>query len=293
MYLEHFHFREHPFSLTPDPDFFFAQTDHLDALNVLRVAVRSRQSFIKITGESGLGKTLLCRTLLRNLDRDFLAKYIPNPRFVDWSAVTRDLADAQVMRRIQLRLTRLAKRGERLLLIFDEAHQLPEEALEAVRLLSNLETEKLKPLQIVLVGQPELDRRLAQPSMRQFKQLVYACHLKPLNRAATARYIAHRLKMAGCDDGLFTPAAMRMVCAASRGVPRLINVLCHKALMVAFGRGETTITKAHVRRAAADTEFVRRPWFPPTRRLLAARLTGLSAAAATLSALNVLPWIHR
>lgn len=306
MYLEHFHFREQPFSLTPDPEFFFGQTDHLDALNVLRVAVRSGQGFMKVTGEIGLGKTLLCRTLLRDLDRDFLAAYIPNPQF-SLSAlkraiaqeldirVTRDLTDEQVMRRLQIRLLNSAKRGKRVVLILDEAQQLSEEALEALRLLSNLETEKFKLLQIVLVGQPELDRRLEQSSMRQFKQrIVHSCCLAPLDRAATARYIAHRLQKAGCDSQkLFTPAAVRAVFAASRGVPRLINVICHKALMVAFGRGESCIGRAHVRRAVADTESVRAPRFQPTRQLFAARLTQLWAAAASLSALNLLPWVQR
>jgi len=307
MYLKHFHFREYPFSLTPDPEFFFGQTDHLDALNVLQVALRSGQSFVKVTGEIGLGKTLLCRTLLRELDREFLTAYIPNPQ-LSRSGLTRAMAheldiavppactDEQVMQLIQTRLINIARRGKRVVLILDEAQQLPEEALEAVRLLSNLETEKFKLLQIVLVGQPELDRRLNRRSMRQFKQrIVYSCRVTPLDRVATASYIAHRLQTAGCKSGaLLTPAAVDTVFAASRGVPRLINIICHKALMAAFGRGEASVNVTHVRRAIADTESVRgHRFWAIAPRLLAARLTALGTAAASLSAMTLLPWIHR
>ena len=132
--------------------------------------------------------------------------------------------------------------------------------------------------------------------MRQFKQrIVYSCRVRPLDRVATASYIAHRLQKAGCESGaLFTPTAADTVFAASRGVPRLINIICHKALMAAFGRGETSVNASHVRRAIADTESVRGRWFWAIgARLLAARLTALGTAAASLSAMTLLPWIHR
>ncbi|MBT8136523.1 MAG: AAA family ATPase [Gammaproteobacteria bacterium] len=266
MYLQHFGFREYPFSLTPDTEYFYGSGCHSDVLNVLQVALRSGEGFIAVTAEVGLGKTLLCRLLLRELDKEFTTAYIPDPLLSPRtlrSALAEELGieldegwtDDQLMRRIQKHLIARSGESHRVVLLLDEAHQLPPQTLEAVRLLTNLETEKFKLLQVVLFGQPELDRRLAQPSLRQLRQRIgFRCTLAPLDRKATEIYVAHRVRVAGCTtDPLFAQAAVNEVYEASGGTPRLINMLCHKALMAAFGRGEYGVNSTHMRRAIADS----------------------------------------
>jgi len=270
VYREYFKLREYPFSLTPDTDFWFDAAAHRDAMNVLCAMLRAGEGFIKVTAEIGLGKTLLCRQLLKELYGQFVTAYIPDPQLSPHGLRTA-LADEiragtsnryardELTTLIRNRLLSLAKHQIRVVLIIDEAHQLPDVTLEALRLLTNLETEKFKLLQVVVVGQPELDRRLAQQTMRQLKQRIsFSCTLSPMSVDATGGYIFHRIRVAGCRSGLrFEESAVRRVCKASQGIPRLINVLCHKALMVAYGRGELTITRAHVELAIADTETVR------------------------------------
>ncbi|NND60643.1 MAG: AAA family ATPase, partial [Gammaproteobacteria bacterium] len=178
MYLEHFGFRELPFSLTPDTEFFFGSAHHRDVLNVLRVALRSGEGFIVVSAEIGLGKTLLCRLLLRELDDEFTTAFIPDPQLSPRAlriALAEELGvnlrsswtEEQVLRHVQRELMSQARSGRKVLLLLDEAHQLPPQTLESVRLLTNLETEKSKLLQVVLFGQPELDRRLLHPTLRQ------------------------------------------------------------------------------------------------------------------------------
>lgn len=272
MYLDHFKLREFPFSLTPDTDFWFDTAGHRDAMNVLCATLRAGEGFIKITAEIGLGKTLLCRKLLRELDGQFLTAYVPDPQLTP-NGLRHALADElgvpaarncpadKLLKMIRDRLLSLATQGIRVVLIIDEAHQLPGETLEGLRLLTNLETEKFKLLQVVIVGQPELDRRLSQPQMRQLKQRIsFTCTLSSMSVAVVADYIAHRLRVADCQSGLqFDDAAIQQICMASRGTPRIINVLCHKALMVAYGRGEQRVSGLHVERAINDTESVFRP----------------------------------
>lgn len=266
MYLSHFGFHEYPFSLTPDTDFFYKSASHRDALNVLRTALHMGEGFIKVTAEIGLGKTLLCRLLLRNLDANFVTAYIPDPLLSPHSlrvALAEELSipldafrtDEQLLRGIQQRLIANAERGQRTVVLIDEAQQLAPNTLESVRLLTNLETEKSKLLQVVIVGQPELDRRLKQPELRQLRQRIsFECFLRPLDADDTRVYIAHRVSRAGAQTAaLFSSAAARKIYAASRGTPRLINMLCHKALLAAFGRGETTVRASHAKRAIADS----------------------------------------
>lgn len=266
MYLEHFGFREFPFSLTPDTDFFFASHRHQDVLNVLQVALRSGEGFITVSAEIGLGKTLLCRLLLRRLEDQFTTAYIPDPQLSPRAlriALAEELGielrtrwtEEQVLRQVQQELIRQAALNRRVVLLLDEAHQLPPQTLESVRLLTNLETEKSKLLQVVMFGQPELDRRLQQPSLRQLQQRIsFHCTLEPLNRDAAAIYVAHRVRVAGCSiDPLFSPSAVRAIHDASRGTPRLINMLCHKSLMAAFGSGDYVVNRQHARRAVADS----------------------------------------
>ncbi len=289
MYRDFFKLREYPFSLTPDTDYWFDTAGHRDAMNVLCAALRAGEGFIKVTAEIGLGKTLLCRQLLKELYGQFVTAYIPDPQLSPYglrSALADEIlagtpnkyAGDELMKLIRIRLLSLAMRGTRVVLIIDEAHQLPDVTLEALRLLTNLETEKFKLLQVVIVGQPELDRRLAQPTMRQLKQRIsFCCTLSPMSVVATAGYIFHRIRIADCHSSLrFEESAVRQVCKASQGIPRLINVLCHKALMVAYGRGEHYITRAHVRLAIADTETVLQlsSWRRPIAKMRAMAFMG-------------------
>jgi len=304
MYREYFKLREYPFSLTPDTDFWFDEASHRDAMNVLCTTLRAGEGFIKVTAEIGLGKTVLCRQLLKELDEQFLTAYIPDPQLSPCglksaladeicAGAPKNCSGDELTKLISHRLLSLAAQGIRAVLIIDEAHQLPDATLEAVRLLTNLETEKFKLLQVVIVGQPELDRRLAQRTMRQLKQRIgFSCTLSPMSVAATAGYIAHRIRVADCRSGLrFEEIAVRQVCEASQGTPRIINVLCHKALMVAYGCGERIITGAHVARAIADTESAVQPssWCSPIAAMRAMFFTGRRNGAR----LDALPGVNQ
>ena len=266
MYHEHFGLKEAPFSLTPDTHFWYEYASHHDALNVLTMALRAGEGFIKVTGEVGLGKTLVCRKLLNGLGDGFVTAYIPNPHLSPASmryALAEELGlepsttntQEQLLRLIAARLLELAREGKRVVLCLDEAQELPDQTLEAVRLLTNLETEKFKLLQVVLFGQPELEQRLAKPHLRQLKQRITFSHvLQPLTRSAAEDYINHRLRVAGYRGApLFTPGALNAIYAASGGTPRLINVLCHKALLAAYGPGAHQVMARHARAAIEDT----------------------------------------
>ncbi|MDX1455324.1 MAG: AAA family ATPase [Gammaproteobacteria bacterium] len=277
LYLEHFGLGETPFSLTPDTSFFYAYRSHQEALDTLLVALRAGEGFIKVTGEVGLGKTLVCRKLLRSLGDPFVTAYIPNPHLSP-GAMRQAIADElsvklptratqnEVVRAITRRLLELATEGKQVVVILDEAQELPAATLEAVRLLTNLETEKRKLLQVVLFGQPELDRRLNERNIRQLKQrITFSYVLRPLDIDAMDEYIRHRLRIAGYRGAqLFDRAALRKIFVASRGTPRLVNILCHKAMMVAYGRGLDAIGRQEATPAIEDTEGAMRVrnWWP-------------------------------
>lgn len=267
MYLEHFGLTELPFGITPDTAYVFSSQSHQEALNTLLVALASGEGFIKITGEVGTGKTLLCRRLLQSLPAGSISAYLPNP-FLDphtlLVAVASELGvpdiglaeDYHLVQRINQTLLGLAAEGKQVVLCIDEVQAMPLETLESLRLLSNLETEKRKLLQIVLFGQPELDRRLAEPSVRQLLQrIAFHYRLQTLSREEVAKYLAHRVRVAGYrGEELFSASAIRCLHRAARGTPRLINILAHKALLAVYGEGGHAVRPSHVRRAAADTE---------------------------------------
>lgn len=271
MYLEHFSLREPPFSITPDTSFFLNNDGHKQAMNVLLVSLRSGEGFIKITGEVGTGKTLLCRRLLNllSVDKEFVTAYIPNP-YLTPTALTlalaeelgidcpRNLGQHRILKLITDKLIALNAEGKRVVLLIDEAQAMPEQSLEALRLLTNLETEKYKLLQIVLFGQPELDAILARPSIRQLRQRIAFSYMLPfMDRKGVASYLMHRLVVAGYSGNpVFVDKAVDSLYRASRGVPRLVNILAHKALMAAYGQGAKVVEQQHVTAAVADTEDV-------------------------------------
>ncbi len=295
MYLEHFGLNELPFGLTPDTSFFFACTNYQEALNTLLVAARNGEGFIKIVGEVGNGKTLLCRKFLATLNRDetsattmigtqdenaagqtstrFVTAYIPNPYLEPRSLLLaladefRVILDQNVDQHLMLKgltaaLLNFAKEGKRVLVCLDEAQAMPLESLEVLRLLTNLETEKRKLMQVVLFGQPELDERLKQNSVRQLRQRIsFQYDLKGLQRDELDRYLRHRLTVAGFSgETLFTAGAVAVLHRVSGGTPRLVNIIAHKALLVTFGEGRQQVQARHVRTAAADTPEAKRDW---------------------------------
>ncbi len=267
MYLRHFGLTHEPFGLTPDTACFFATPTHQEALNVVLLGLRLGSGFIKITGEIGLGKTLLCRRLLNALGGTYVTAYLPHPEITPAElrrSLARELGSPERLLwrtdtgALQNLLLHHARHGRTTVLFVDEAQRAPRETFEYVRLLTNLETETTKLLQVVLFGQPELDRRLARSDLRQLAQrVVHAYRLRPLGPAETEAYLAHRLAQAGDGERIFPPAARRAVAASTRGVPRLINVCAHKALLVAYGAGASSVTPAHVRAAVHDTESLR------------------------------------
>lgn len=270
MYLDFFGMRELPFTLTPNTDFFIDLEGHHRALEVIQVALSTGEGFIKITGEVGTGKTLLCRRLLNTLGDEYVTAYVPNP-FLTPDGLMLALAEELelqvdrergrhfVLTQINGRLVELKKAGKQLVFLLDEAQAMPEDSIEALRLLTNLETESEKLLQVVLFGQPELNDLLSKDSLRQLRQrITFSYTLPVLSDEEVHSYINHRLSKSGFPGvNLFSPRAMGELAKASKGIPRLINVLAHKALLVAFGRGDTRVNHLHVRRAIEDTEDTR------------------------------------
>lgn len=264
-YLKHFGLRELPFGITPDTSFFFACRSIQEALNTLLVAVSNGEGFIKITGEVGTGKTLLCRKFLSTLGPHWVSAYIPNPNleprglllaFAEELGVGGEsVGPHRLEKELMQRLLDIARQGKRVVLCMDETQAMPLATLETVRLLTNLETEKRKLMQVVLFGQPELDRKLASESVRQLRQRITFQHtLKTLARSEVADYVAHRLTIAGYSgSALFSDGALKSIHVASRGVPRLVNILAHKSLLLVYGEGGRRAERSHVRAAAEDT----------------------------------------
>jgi MSHA biogenesis protein MshM len=275
MYRTHFGLREMPFGITPDTSFAYACNTHQEALNTLLIAAKNGEGFIKITGEVGTGKTLLCRRFLATLDPQHVSAYIPNPYLEPRTllfaladelgiALARNVDQHQLMKELTRALLNFARQGKTVVLCLDEAQAMPIETLEALRLLTNLETEKRKLLQVVLFGQPELDEKLAHPSIRQLRQrITFQYRLVALGRDEVDHYLSHRLRVAGYrGTRIFTRSAARLIHRFSGGVPRLINILAHKAMLLAYGEGGQQALPLHIRKAAADTPMPRpaRPW---------------------------------
>lgn len=268
MYKAHFKLARNPFDLPPDPAYFVSTTRHNEALAVLHYGIRRHKGFVVVTGEVGTGKTLLLRCLLRLLKerKDISYAYLFNSRMTSSEFLQYILSDfglpsagknkAELLIELGQFLIARGTKGLTTVLIVDEAHHLSEELLEEIRLLSNLETSEDKLLQIVLVGQPELDDKLDSVGLRQLKQrIALRAQLGPLDLSETRAYIDHRLRVAGAElepEALFPEATVAAVYRHSRGLPRLINTICENALITAYARQNAVITPAVVDDVARD-----------------------------------------
>ena len=278
MYLRHFSLREAPFSITPDSAFFYSHEGAQAALNMLLVALRSGEGFLKIVGEVGCGKTVLCRQLLKTLQGECVTAYIPNPDMgpddllmtlmqelgidVSQTLEGRKVTRYQVHNALRDCLLSYAEAGQRVVVCIDEAQAIPVRTLESLRLLSNLETEKRKLLQLVLLGQPELDEKLSRPEIRQLLQrITFSEYLGPMTAHCVPTYLEHRLATAALseatDTQVFELEAAVSIARLSGGVPRLVNILAHKCLMLAYGEDVHRVNGQHVRLAGLDTPGVR------------------------------------
>lgn len=267
MYQSYYGLVEMPFHITPDPKFLYLSPPHHEALQHLKYGVTERKGFIVLVGEVGCGKTTLCRRFLGELDpARFDTALILNPRLTETQmlkAILAELGETKLARSKNdlvaqmnnVLLNRIAA-GREIVVIIDEAQNLSFEVFEQVRLLSNLETDKQKLLQIVLMGQPELKERLAAEELRQLRQRILVHYeLRPLTREEMDRYIQHRLSLAGSDGRpRFTRWALRHIHHHSRGIPRIINNLCDKAILAAFIRDSDEVTYWDARRASRDLE---------------------------------------
>jgi len=296
MYLEHFGLKELPFSLTPNTQFFLNMASYHKAYNMLMVSIANREGFIKVVGEVGTGKTMLCRKVLNTLEDNtdlYVTAYIANPvlspkgLFLAFAEELGLNADADtghhsLLKNITRKLMQLSAEGKQVVLFIDEAHAMPEKTLEALRLLTNLETEKVKLFQVVLFAQPELDEQLQKQSLRQLQQrITFSYRLETLDRDGVERYISHRMATAGYNGpAVFSKKALDYLSQTTKGVPRLLNILSHKAMMSAYGKGDRTIELDHVKRAVEDTEGVVGPTVS-YRPMMAASI-GVIAGAALL-----------
>ena len=276
MYEEFYGFSEKPFSLTPDPKYLFKSASHASALDLLQYAIRRREGFVVITGGIGTGKTTLCRALLDQLDRRTFTALVLNPFLSEEDLLRVILQDFGIVSREELKrgrlggvskqalvetlndfLTSLLPLNAGALLIIDEAQNLPARVLEQIRILSNLETDKDKLLQIVLTGQPNLKGLLRSPELRQLDQRVSIRYeLRPLTRVETAAYVAHRLTIAGGGAVVsFTPRALDVVHRCTQGIPRLINLLCDRALLGGYSERRNRIADELVLKAARGLDL--------------------------------------
>jgi general secretion pathway protein A len=267
MYLQHFGLARAPFEMTPDPTFLYLAEPHREGLATLVYAVQQRKGFVMLTGEVGTGKTTLLHALLSRLDSDCAAAFIFNPRlepldffrllFDELGIEERCQSKAEYLIELNRFLVARLERNLTTLLIVDEAQNLSAEMLEEIRLLSNLETPRSKLLQILLVGQPELKAKLAQPELRQLRQRIVLRHeLRPFDEAETGEYVEERLRLAGhTGKELFKRSGIRTIWETTGGVPRLVNVVCDSALLLGYARGWTTLGRGAILEVARDLDL--------------------------------------
>ena len=266
MYCQFYGLKERPFNVTADPAFFFASKKHKEAFSHLTYGVTQRCGIIVLTGEVGTGKTTLCRYFLRNLKNTVRTAFILNPLFseaqlleaivADFGLKTKHKDKLALVKQLNQFLLRESSAGHNVVLIIDEAQHLKSHHLELVRLLSNLETEKAKLLQIILVGQPELSARLALPELRQLRQrIMVRYHIEPLDAEDIKEYIQHRLSIASQKQKVtFSNEAIRAIAEFSAGTPRLINLVCDRALLAGFVEETSTIDQGVIHRCLQELE---------------------------------------
>jgi general secretion pathway protein A len=269
MYLEFYGLREMPFNITPDPRFLFFSSRHREAFDHLRYGIEHRKGFIELTGEVGSGKTTLLRALLLHLGPNCKTALVLNPSLTETQLLRAILHDFGLKPKGRDRLSHIEQLNEFLLeqhalgfnvaLIVDEAQDLLPDVMEQVRLLSNLETDQHKLMQMVLAGQPELRHRLARPDLRQLRQrILVRCRLEPLNEEETAQYVAHRLAVAGGNGSVsFDADAVRLVHRHGEGIPRLINAICDSAMLAGYVERLRCIGAAEVKRVLKDMDASR------------------------------------
>jgi general secretion pathway protein A len=303
MYEAFYGLSEPPFRLTPDPHYLYLSTHHREALGHLLFGIREGTGFIAVTGDIGTGKTTLLRALLRDLEANTIVGYIFNPALSDvellqtvnseFSLPAASSSKKELVDELNRFLVAQKLAGKRVVVIVDEAQNLPPGTLEQLRLLSNLETETTKLLQIVLVGQPELKLLLGRPELAQLNQrITVRWHLEPLDRAETSRYVLHRLRIAGGPGtaNIFAPAALRLLYRYSGGVPRLINIAAHRALLAGYTREQRTISVGLMRQVLA--ELRRDDAGPRARRHALATALGASAVALVVGLLAALAFFR-
>src|SRR5687768_14725168 len=293
LYLEHFGLKEPPFRITPHTDFFFDGADRGATLEALIYAVLHDEGIVKVSGEVGSGKTMLSRVLMDRLPEHVATIYLATPSLAR-DEILHAIADdldlklsperrTVALRELQEHLIQLYGAGRRVVILIDEAHVMPEDTLEQVRLLSNLESNRHKLLQIVLFGQPELDDTLAKPSLRQLRdRITHGFRMRPLSTTEVAKYLSFRMRAAGYrGPEVFTPRAVRLVARAAGGLTRRINILADKSLLAAYTENTHAITRRHARAAVADSEFAaaRRSTHPLAWAALAA-VAGIAIGAA-------------
>jgi len=266
VYLEYYGLKEPPFNITPNPRFLFYSAKHREAFNHLLYGIRERKGFVQLTGEVGAGKTTLCRALLEQLGPEFSTALILNPVLdaeqlvkaiaMELNLQVKGLDRLETLAEINRFLLQQVEHHKDTVLIIDEAQDLTRELLEQVRLLSNLETDERKLLQIILMGQPELRDRLNDHSLRQLRQrITVRFHLNPLRSSEIRQYIQHRLHVSGANGApYFTSPAVWLIYRYSRGIPRLINAVCDKCLLAGFVQQRDRIDFGMVRRATRELE---------------------------------------
>jgi MSHA biogenesis protein MshM len=294
LYLEHFGLEEPPFRLTPHTDFFFEGADRGATLDALLYAILHDEGIVKVSGEVGSGKTMLCRVLMERLPQHVEIVYLANPSLARdeiLHAVADDLGVAfsqnratVALRELEEYLIDLYSAGRRVVLLIDEAHAMPEDTLEQVRLFSNLESSRQKLLQIVLFGQPELDTVLSKSSMRQLKdRITHSFRMRPLTAGEISKYLAFRMRAAGYrGPDTFSPAAVKMIANAASGLTRRVNILADKSLLAAFTENRHAVTKREARIAINDSDFGRllnEKRRTPLEFVLVALVTGLLIGA--------------
>jgi general secretion pathway protein A len=298
MYLEFFRLRQKPFTLAPDPRFMFMSTSHREALAHLLYGIQEGHGFIQVVGQVGTGKTTLCRTLLDQVGYDAEVAFIfnPSPSEIELlQAIHREFGLAtgastrtDLVAELNRFLLQKKAEGRRVLLVIDEAQNLEPDVLEQIRLLSNLETDSAKLIQIVLIGQPELDDALARSDLRQLRQrITVRWRLQPFGRREVAQYVEHRMSVAGHpNSGIFTRGALRALHRRSRGIPRLINSIADRALLGAYSRGRRRVNAREIRGAARELPgALRDGWLGALglRWSTAALLLAAGIAAGTLA----------